>query len=225
MDKAIIPNVIQESVLSASKPRGSLIASDLVLEIQGHLRSMNRESFHAAQNRFLNHVRYIFVESFREAATWYLHVFLGGCLIVFASLIKIPLEPVAFTLQTLAIFILGLTQSPKQAFASVLCYLCFATCGLPVLSGSANSLWMLGKSGGYLISFPIAAYLIAWMRSKGFLLSALLCGQAVIFVFGWIGLVPFIGMWSGFVKGVLVFIPSVWCKIVAALVFVKEREL
>src|SRR5690349_17285292 len=86
---------------------------------------------------------------------------LGAALITFCSFIKIPLYPVPFTLQTLAIYILALTQGPKQAFASTLCYLVCATVGLPVFGGRINPAWIFGKCGGYLVGFPIAAYCMA----------------------------------------------------------------
>ena len=153
---------------------------------------------------------------------WVGPVLLGCALLTVCSWVKIPMEPVPFTLQTLAIFILGLTQSPRQAAGSVLCYLGFATLGFPVLSASANSLWMLGKSSGYLIAFPFAAYLIAWMRGKVSACAALVCGQLIIFALGWLGLSFFVGTWIALVKGVLIFIPSAWCKMVMALMCVKR---
>jgi len=146
---------------------------------------------------------------------------LGCGLITIGSLIRIPFYPVPFTMQTLVIFILALTQSPKQAFASVVCYLFCATAGLPVLDGKMNVLWFTGKCGGYLIAFPIAAFVIARMRQRGSALIALLCGEAIILLIGGLWLVPFLGAKTAFIKGVLIFIPSALCKMFAALAFVK----
>ncbi len=155
----------------------------------------------------------------------FLGLSLLGCgLITIGSLIRIPFSPVPFTLQTLAIFILALTQSPKQAFASVVCYLLCATVGLPVLDGKVNMLWIAGKSGGYLVAFPMAAYAIALLRQKCPAIIALFCGQALILLFGWIWLAAFIGPSAAFIKGVAIFIPSALCKAFAALAFVKGRQ-
>lgn len=147
---------------------------------------------------------------------------LFGCvLITLGSFVKIPLYPVSFTLQTFAIYILALTESPKQAFDSALCYLLCATIGLPVLCGHANPFWIIGKSGGYLVAFPIAAYCIAQMRQKQSPLLALLCGQAVIFSLGFIWLVSLFGFYLAFTKGVLIFIPSELLKMLAAIGIAK----
>jgi len=157
--------------------------------------------------------------------TRFIGLSLLGCgLIAIGSWIRIPFYPVPFTMQTLAIFILGLTQSPKQAFASTICYLLCATAGLPVLDGKINALWFMGKCGGYLFSFPVAAYVIATLRQKWPPFVALLCGQALILLFGWTWLVPFIGAEMAFMKGVLLFIPSAIAKACAALSFVKWRN-
>ncbi len=43
---------------AAPKHRNSSILNDLILLILGHLRSTNFESFHVAQNQFLNSFRY-----------------------------------------------------------------------------------------------------------------------------------------------------------------------
>ncbi len=154
-----------------------------------------------------------------------LYLALLGCgVITLGSLIRIPYQPVPFTLQTLALFILALTQSPKQAFASSICYLLCATIGLPVLGGKINFLWMTGKCGGYLLAFPIASYLMARLAQKWPPLFSLICGQVVIFTLGWIWLIPFLGVKAAFTKGVLIFIPSGFFKMFAAIAYVKWRN-
>lgn len=133
---------------------------------------------------------------------------LGCGLITICSFIKIPFFPVSFTLQTFAVFILALSQSPKQAAASIVFYLVCATIGLPVFGGKANPFWVVGKCGGYLIAFPLSAYLTSKLVQKQSPLIAVFCGQCVIYLLGWLWLVPLFGMWTAFVKGILIFIPS-----------------
>jgi biotin transport system substrate-specific component len=147
-----------------------------------------------------------------------------GCLwITIGSLLRIPCYPVPFTCQTLAIFILALTYSPKEVLAMTFCYLVCATVGLPVLDGRVNSFWMLGKSGGYLFSFPLAAYLIARLRQKISVFIALCCGNALILFCGWLWLIPFLGPKIAFMKGVLIFLPAGMFKAALAIFFVKRR--
>jgi len=148
----------------------------------------------------------------------------GAALIALGSWIRIPFYPVPFTLQTLSIFILGLALVPKQAFASGLAYLLCASVGLPVLDGSINCLWMTGKCGGYLLSFPIAAYTIAKLRQKFPPFFALIVGEAIILLCGASWLIPFIGVKGAFMKGALLFIPSALLKAAAALSLHKWRN-
>ncbi len=141
----------------------------------------------------------------------------GSCLITLCSFAKIPFYPVSFTLQTFAIFILALTQSPKQAFTSVFCYLFAATVGLPVFAGHSNPFWIMGKCGGYLIAFPFAAYLTARIAQKSSAVVAILSGQMLIYVCGFLWLMPIFGFETSFIKGVLIFIPSDIIKNIAAI--------
>ncbi len=140
----------------------------------------------------------------------------GFFLLLLASWVKIPFYPISFTGHTLAVFILALTQTPKRAAGSVLCYLVVGSLGLPVFAGIAKPLWFLEKSAGYYISFPIAAYLIASLAKKIPSWLAIFFGQLVIFTFGFLGLFPFVGAYVAFIKGVVFFIPSVILKMMLA---------
>jgi len=143
---------------------------------------------------------------------------LGCGLITLCSLVKIPFFPIPFTLQTLAVFILLLTMTPRQALYSTLCYLGCATIGLPVLSGGvAYAFWFLGKSGGYLVAFPLAAYVGAYLVKKGRPLYGLLFAISSIFTLGFLWLLPFFGPTIAWTKGVLLFIPSELLKGIVAL--------
>ncbi|MBI5273768.1 MAG: biotin transporter BioY [Chlamydiales bacterium] len=147
---------------------------------------------------------------------------LGSLLIVFGALVQIPCIPVPFTLQTFAVFLLALTQAPKQAFASVICYLLYATIGLPVLPGGvSNPLWILGPCGGYLLAFPFGAYLSAWLAQKIPGLLATSFGLIVIYLLGFIWLLPFVDVKIAFTKGVILFIPSDLLKNMSA-VFIAQ---
>lgn len=148
--------------------------------------------------------------------------FSGSVFVSLCSLISIPTSPVPITMQTLAVFIIGLTQSPRTAAASLLFYLIEGSLGLPVFCGKANPLWFIGPSAGYLIAFPIAAYLIA--RCSRIPVLALCIGQGVMMLLGFAFLSTFIGVKSAFTSGVLLFIPSALIKIVIALWTIKHLE-
>jgi biotin transport system substrate-specific component len=147
---------------------------------------------------------------------------LGAGFIALCAQIKIPFYPVPFTLHTFAILLLGLTQTPKQAFGSVVAYLLAATAGLPVLNGGlSNSYWILGPSAGYLLAFPCAAYLISFLKTRIHPLLALLCGEVLILTLGFARLVPLFGVSVAWTHGVALFLASDGLKGLAAFGIAK----
>jgi biotin transport system substrate-specific component len=75
--------------------------------------------------------------------------------------IEIPHYPVPYTLQTFFVLLAGAFLGRRNGFLSMLAYIGIGAAGLPVFSGSSAGLpRLLGPTGGYLLSFPIAAYMI-----------------------------------------------------------------
>lgn len=138
----------------------------------------------------------------------------GCCLIMICSLIRVPFYPVPMTMHTFAIFTLGLTQPPRIALASVLFFLAI---------GTGNPAWIIGKCGGYYLSFPIAAYLIAWSARRASPYLAVLLGQGVIFLMGFFWLLPFFGFRVALMKGVVIFLPSALVKMLFAVQFARKK--
>lgn len=134
---------------------------------------------------------------------------LAGCgILILGAYLKIPFYPISFTMHTCALWIIGLTLPPRLAVRTVLLYLGLATVGLPVFGGHGNPLWMLGKSAGYLLAFPIAVYVVSYLRERGMGLLGIVLGHCVIYLLGFLGLLAFVGPGVAFQKGVLLFIPS-----------------
>jgi len=106
-----------------------------------------------------------------------------------AAQVQIPLPgtPVPMTLQLLAVLLAGLMLSPGSAVAAMLIYLAAGWGGLPVFS--AHGTGLAGATAGYLIAFPIAAWLVALLARGGrhtplrLMFSAGL-GLAVVFFVG-----------------------------------------
>ncbi|MGT2910569.1 biotin transporter BioY [Streptococcus cameli] len=83
---------------------------------------------------------------------------IGAGLLAVLSQISIPLGPVPFTLQTLAIGIIATLYKPKEAITSVLLYLLLGAIGLPVFAGGAAGFGVLfGATGGFLWAFILYA--------------------------------------------------------------------
>lgn len=152
----------------------------------------------------------------------------GSLLAAICSHIAVPLvfTPVPLTLAPFAVLLLGLALSPRMAAAVFVAYLAEGAAGLPVFAPGVGApvglAHLFGPTGGYLMSYPLAAALIAWLwrRSgrRGFT-AALLCaaaGDAAILACGalWLSVLTHAG--SVTVLAVLPFLPGDALKVAAA---------
>ncbi|MDZ7845151.1 MAG: biotin transporter BioY [Anaerolineales bacterium] len=110
---------------------------------------------------------------------------------------QLPFTPVPITAQTLAVFLIAALLGKKRGTAAVGLYLAQGAAGLPVFAGGrAGVPVLLGPTGGYLLGFLAAAYLIGGLVERGwdqtFVSSALslTLGNSLIYLFGltWLGL-------------------------------------
>lgn len=77
-----------------------------------------------------------------------------------AAQIAIPLEPVPFTLQVLAVVLTGLLLGPRYGALAMGIYLLVGAIGVPVFAGFKGGLGIVfGDTGGYLLAYPLAAAL------------------------------------------------------------------
>ena len=75
--------------------------------------------------------------------------------------VTVPLGPVPFTLQIFAVAFMVLVLQPKEAVAAITAYLVLGAVGVPVLANFSGGIdKFVGPTGGFLISFPIMAYII-----------------------------------------------------------------
>ena len=105
----------------------------------------------------------------RSSVNTMLKISLFSALMAVSAMISIPF-PVPVTLQTFALFLALLTLGGLKAFAAVSVYIALGIVGLPVFAGFNSGLgYLLGASGGFVISFPIAAivfYLLELLFGK-----------------------------------------------------------
>lgn len=98
-----------------------------------------------------------------------LAMILGASLFIGVSArIVIPLSPVPLTLQPFAVLLMGALLGPQRSVLAVLAYISEGLLGLPFFVGaSANPLsYLLGATGGYIIGFIPAAYLMGYLTAK-----------------------------------------------------------
>ncbi len=91
---------------------------------------------------------------------------ISAALITVCSWISIPLGPVPFTLQTMAILAVMLTCGGKRGTIAIIVYLAMGACGLPVFAGFKGGIAsLIGPTGGFLLGFVIAA-LVYWLLER-----------------------------------------------------------
>lgn len=105
--------------------------------------------------------------------------------------IPIPGSPVPVTGQTFAVLLTAAALGPIRGAVAQLLYVGLAMAGLPVLAaGSSGVEVVLGATGGYLLGFVVAAFVIGllarqgWSRTPVRVFAAYLVGSAVIYLFG-----------------------------------------
>ena len=143
--------------------------------------------------------------------------------VALSARVAIPWWPVPMTLQPLAVLFTGAVLGSRRGALALFVYLAEGAVGLPVFAGGAGIVYMLGPTGGYLVSYPVAAGLVGWLAERGWdrklawTAAAMTLGLLVIYAFGVVWLVGFLGdLWASLVQGMLIFIPGDLVKIVIA---------
>ena len=102
----------------------------------------------------------------------------------------IPGTPVPVTLQPMIVILAGLMLGPALGAASMLTYLAIGALGAPVFTpgGLPGVLRFIGPTGGYLISYPFAAFIAGYLSQRYPKLLgrwvAAMAGMVAIFVGG-----------------------------------------
>ena len=115
---------------------------------------------------------------------------ISAALITVCSWISIPVGPVPFTLQTLAILAVLLTIGGRRGTLAIVVYLALGAVGVPVFSGfKGGPAALLGPTGGFLVGF-IAAALVFWLLEK-LIFARLMTTPAKRLVFGFVNSLAF----------------------------------
>ena len=88
----------------------------------------------------------------------------GSALISLCAQISVPFFPVPLTLQTFAVFLIGLSFGWRLGGITVALYLLEGALGLPVFAGGKGGLVVfMGPTAGYLYGMTIAAAVRVWV--------------------------------------------------------------
>lgn len=139
--------------------------------------------------------------------------------------IAIPIGPVPIVLQNLFIMLAGLLLGGRWGLISVAVYLLAGAVGLPVFAGGTGGVGkFVGPTGGYLLGFGAAAYLIGIISESGrgrvtIDVLAMVAGTLIIYAFGvsWLKVVTGISFSKALTVGMLPFLIGDALKIAAAI--------
>lgn len=138
---------------------------------------------------------------------------IGFSLLFFCAQVSIPLQPIAITLHTVAMLVIGLTFSKADAIKSVTSYLTIGALGAPVFTNFSGGIAKLvGPAGGYYVGFLAAVWVMCSLRerfsnagTKEMLLIAF-SGQTMLYVCGILWLAAYIGVDKAITLGLMPFI-------------------
>ena len=149
----------------------------------------------------------------------------GSALVALLAQVAIPLpfSPVPLTGQTFAVLLVGMLLGSARGSLAVLLYLMEGAVGLPVFAGGGAGLARLaGPTGGYLVGFVFAAFVVGFLAKRGWDRSvwragaAMLVGNALIYAVGLPWLSHFVGTQRAFFLGLCPFVVGDCVKLVLA---------
>jgi biotin transport system substrate-specific component len=125
----------------------------------------------------------------------------------------LPFSPVPITGQTFAVLIIGMLFGARRGAAVLLLYIAEGLAGLPVFAGArAGIATLIGPTGGYLIGFVAAAFVVGYLAERGAgknllnTLTAFLIGSAIIYLFGVAWLSTLLGLREAIAAGMTPFL-------------------
>ena len=146
--------------------------------------------------------------------------------------VPLPFTQVPFTFQPTVVLLSGLVLGPRLGLASQVVYLAAGIAGFPVFAASATlppGAWrLLGPTGGYLMSYPLAAFVAGAFSRHGFdrryltSILAMTLGLVVIYTCGtlWLAYAAVgrtaVGLATAFATGVAPFVIADVVKLAAA---------
>jgi biotin transport system substrate-specific component len=158
---------------------------------------------------------------------------LFGALTAAGAFIVIPLPPVPITAQTFFLNVAAILLGGPLGAVSQFIYVMLGIVGIPVFAGGKAGLGVLfGPTGGYLLGFIIAAFVIGMInrmkKNAGIFwhIFSMLIGMLIIYSIGSIqlSLVAKMSFPNALAVGVLPFIPGDIIKIILAAIICSRLK-
>lgn len=128
----------------------------------------------------------------------------------------LPFTPVPFTLQPMVVLLGGAVLGARLGAASQVLYLGLGIAGVPVFAFAPDLpqglMRLLGPSGGYLMAYPLAAFVVGRLAERGLdrrmltSLVAMTTGLGVVFAGGVLWLAKDLGVPAALAVGVYPFV-------------------
>ncbi len=149
-------------------------------------------------------------------------------LMVLAANVAVPVKPVPFTLQTMIVLLSGAFLGARNGAFSQIIFLALGLIGLPVFANfNFGPAALIGPTGGYLLSWPFAAYLVGYLveRNKSTLniSLAMIVAHILILLTGALYLSVFFNgnLETALFSGAIIFTPWDAIKVAAAISIYK----
>lgn len=160
----------------------------------------------------------------RITARDFILVLLASFVICLSGYISIPLwfTPVPMATQNSTVLLMGALLGARRGAAATFAFLAQGACGLPVFSnGAAGFAHLMGPTGGYLIGYLIAAFVVGAIAERRSTMAsavgALVTGNIIVYLCGAGYLATFVGIDKAFALGVAPFVIGDMVKTIVSL--------
>jgi len=130
------------------------------------------------------------ISSVKESELFWIVSF--SILTAVSAQVSIPIKPIPFTLQTMVVLLAGAFLGARNGAYSQLLYIFLGAIGLPIFAQTADGTMgfarLIGPTGGYLLAFPVAAYLVGLLTEKSqkylTVIISMFVAELVVIAFG-----------------------------------------
>lgn len=146
--------------------------------------------------------------------------------------IVLPFSPIPFTMQVFGVCLVATILGRKKGFITLMVYILLGSIGIPVFAAySSGPTALFGKTGGFILAFPLMALLIGYVSEKyrktpyvigSMILALILCYAIGTIYFSFITKIP---IQKAVIFTVIPYIPLDLVKVVmASLIGVQVRK-
>ncbi len=145
--------------------------------------------------------------------------------------VNVPFSPVPLTMQPLAVLLVGVILGSRRGAAAAALYLLEGASGMPVFAQAhGGAMWLAASTGGYLLSYPAAAFLAGWFSERNWgsttvrAVAGMLIALAVIYAGGFTWLSILAGPRAAFTMGIAPFVIADVVKVALAAAFLPQAQ-